>query len=119
MDRGEDDGGYISHLTILVSKAETRFYHIESVVAYDKAVRQPGAMDGMDTLKEIDSILVMRHLFYHADVKGCRQSQGATGMNNPRKEGFCPMLQSCVISPNVNITKLWELWSCQPSPARL
>ena len=41
---------------------------IESVVTYDKVARQAAVSDGMDTLKEVDSTLVMKHLGYDAAV---------------------------------------------------
>ena len=89
MSNGEDITGYVKHLTVLAEKAETRFYRIDSVVAYDKAVRQAAAVDGMDTLKEIDSTLVMKHLGYDAAVGNRHQGQATQGLAKPKKEGYC------------------------------
>ena len=89
MENGEDITRFIKHLSVLADKAETRFYRIDSVVAYDKAVRQAAAVDGMDTLKNIDSTLVMKHLGYDAAVSGRRQGLGSVGLVKSKREGFC------------------------------
>ena len=89
MDNGEDFTGYVKHLTVLAEKAETRFYRIENVVAYDKAARQAAAVDGIDTLKMIDSTLVMKHLGYDAAVGFRRMGPGTQGQSKPKKEGYC------------------------------
>ena len=61
--RGLDTSGYVSHLTVIADKVETRFYRSESIIAYDKAVRTAAALDGIQVFATVDFTLVMQHGF--------------------------------------------------------